>query len=122
MTDVIEKIGSGSIIQHGKLNDRIYLMKLHKQDYAGILDQLVKLAQKNAYTKLFCKVPGDVLPEFINSGFNIEATIPGFYNGQSDVFFMAKYYDDARKNKYEKEQLALLSALLRDETPAKHPD
>ena len=32
MEDRIETIGKGSVIQHGKLNDRIYLIKLGKED------------------------------------------------------------------------------------------
>ncbi len=31
MSDTVEVIGEGSLIQHGAHNDRIYLMKLFKQ-------------------------------------------------------------------------------------------
>ncbi len=32
MRDAVEIIGTNSIIQHGKHNDRIYLMKLAEED------------------------------------------------------------------------------------------
>ena len=39
MNDKVEKIGS-SLIQHGKFNDRIYLMKLNNADHPEILSRL----------------------------------------------------------------------------------
>ena len=37
--DRVEKFGK-SIIQHGKYNDRVYLMKLHPNDEEVIIDQI----------------------------------------------------------------------------------
>ena len=48
MYDKIEKIGK-STIQHGKYNDRIYLMKLDKSDYPQIIEKLDLLAAKFNY-------------------------------------------------------------------------
>ena len=48
--DKIEKF-SNSLIQHGKNNDRIYLMKLDKQDMPGIFSDLYSLAYENRYGK-----------------------------------------------------------------------
>jgi hypothetical protein len=64
MEDRIESIGKGSIIQHGKLNNRIYLITLGKKDVPDILDSLRQLALQEGYTKIFCKVPEWAAPLF----------------------------------------------------------
>jgi len=52
MNDTIEIIGEGSVIQHGKENDRIYLMSL-KGDASVTIDKIKELAKSNGYSKIF---------------------------------------------------------------------
>ena len=96
MYDKVEKVGT-SIIQHGKLNDRIYLMKYGDDDPAGLLSELEDLALKKNYTKIFSKIPASDAPVFISGGYRIEAFIPGFYNLKEDAFFLSKFLDPARQ-------------------------
>ena len=96
MRDTIEHIGSGSVIQHGKLNDRVYLMKLKKEDLPAVLQRLEELTEKEHYAKLFCKVPGSLAPRFLEKGFITEGHIPGFYEGKEDVLFLSRFNDPAR--------------------------
>ncbi|MGQ8336572.1 putative beta-lysine N-acetyltransferase [Sunxiuqinia sp. A32] len=112
MTDKIEKLGN-STIQHGKFNDRIYLMKYDKKDGDGILSLLSELAIKNGYTKIFAKIPSSVLPLFLLDNYKMEATIPHFFKAQEDVYFMAKYLD-ANRAKGNNEALSVLSSLMKD--------
>lgn len=113
MEDKIETIGKGSIIQHGKLNNRIYLIKLGKEDCPGIMDELRRIAADNAYTKIFCKVPVWAAPDFFADGFLTEAIIPGFYCGKDAAFFLAKYLDSDRLMQVESQSLRELSDLLK---------
>jgi len=113
MEDRIEIIGQGSIIQHGKLNDRIYLIKLAKEDSPGILDSLRRLSAEHSYTKIFCKVPAWAAPLFIADGYMTEAMIPGFYHGRVAAFFMAKYLNSDRLIDLENQSLGALSSLLK---------
>lgn len=53
MHDVAETIGNSSLIQHGKHNNRIYLMKLDVQEAELVIQQLSVLARQNGYTKIF---------------------------------------------------------------------
>jgi putative beta-lysine N-acetyltransferase len=112
MTDKIETIGYGTVIQHGKLNDRIYLQKLDRRDASEIIERLFSLAKDNSYSKLFCKVPDWAVPIFISNGFMQEAHIPNFYNGLVDVFFMSKFLNEERYLKRENDQLSVLTNLL----------
>lgn len=95
ISDTLTNIGD-SIIQHGKFNDRIYLMKLSKKDFPDILYELDRLALDNKYSKIFAKVPAFAKDEFVNNRYIEEAYIPRFYNGQEDVYFMGKYFSKLR--------------------------
>lgn len=94
--DVIENIGN-SKIQHGKYNDRIYLMKVSINDFPEIINKMKDLAIKNRYSKIFAKVPANIIKLFKNKGFEKEAKIPNFYNGRIDTYFMSQYLDKNRK-------------------------
>ncbi len=93
--DKIEKIGS-SVIQHGKVNDRVYLMHLSKKDAFTLPDQLVKLAEKNQYTKIFAKVPSSAVQHFQKREFFKEAHIPDFFDGQTGMYCVSKFFDPDR--------------------------
>jgi putative beta-lysine N-acetyltransferase len=96
MSDHVEKLGK-SHIQHGPLNDRIYLMKLHADDFPGILSDIDELAHGNGYSKVFAKVPAEYSPRFQQFGYQQEAMIPGFYNNMGDAAFLSRYFTDARR-------------------------
>ena len=83
--DKIEKIGN-TTIQHGKNNNRIYLMKLDKNDYPAVLKKIKSLAKKNQYTKIFAKIPKWAVDGFKNEGYIKEGHIPKLYNGKTDAF------------------------------------
>ncbi|WP_099190737.1 putative beta-lysine N-acetyltransferase [Tepidibacter mesophilus] len=104
MSDKILKIGK-SIIQHGKENDRIYLMKLHKSDLPSIINKLDEISKKICYTKIFAKVPSYAKKNFVNNEYIVEAHIPNFYKGKEDAFFMAKYFCKDRKTKKNKQKI-----------------
>lgn len=117
MRDTIEIIGKGSLIQHGKLNDRVYLMKLDERDIDIIIDQILKLANTNNYSKLFCKVTKSVAPIFFANGFILEAYIPKFYGDSEDVFFVSKFLKQNRIMNVEDNQLSKLKHLLSEDYP-----
>lgn len=98
MSDNIEKINN-TVIQHGKDNDRIYLMKLDKNDYNNnIIDELENIAIKGDYSKIFAKVPSWAEQKFLDAGYIKEAYIPNFYNNSTDVYFMSKYLKSWRES------------------------
>ncbi len=119
MRDAVEIIGANSIIQHGKHNDRIYLMKLAEEDKDTIISLLAKMALENKYSKIFCKIPKHVAPLFLAQGYLLEAYIPGFYNGSEDVFFVSKFLNSDRLLYVEKENIAQLSDLLSSDKKSK---
>jgi len=102
MGDIVETLGK-SVIQHGKYNDRVYLIKLAGSDFPSILDDLDLLAISRGYSKIFAKVPASAKDGFIRRGYIIEAYIPGFFNGSEDAYFMGKYLSSRRLqcNNYE---------------------
>lgn len=87
---------NGASIQHGPMNNRIYLMKPGSADTGDLLNYLNNLAKENSYTKIFAKIPAGLLKAFQTDGYIIEAHIPKFYKDKEDCYFMAKYPDPER--------------------------
>lgn len=96
MSDTIELLRH-SLIQHGSLNNRIYLMSLDKRDHPMIFSLLDKIAEKNQYTKIFAKVPQWAVNEAEQNGYVIEAMIPGLFTNLTDGFFLGKFLDGSRE-------------------------
>lgn len=97
MSDKLTKIGKNSIIQHGKFNNRIYIMKLQKEDLDIVMREVEALTSKYNYTKIVAKTPEWAAPTLYSKGFQLEALIPGFYNNSTTAFFLSKFLDSQRK-------------------------
>lgn len=104
MNDKVEKIGS-SLIQHGKFNDRIYLMKLNNADHPEILSRLDNLAKNNNYSKIFAKIRERYLQDFLDQEYQIEASIPAFFKNGDKAYFLGKFYSEDRKNIIRRERI-----------------
>jgi beta-lysine N6-acetyltransferase len=87
-----------SIIQHGRINNRVYIMKLAPADIPDIIRYAEDLTRKEGYTKIFVKVPESSVEIFANAGYVTEATVPYFFRGKDTAVFMAKYTDPGRKD------------------------
>lgn len=94
--DKSEIIGR-SLVQHGPESRRVYLMHLHPDDFPHIIEQIEQLAQTSHYTKLFAKIPARLGIAFKAAGYEMEAMVPGFFNGTEDAFFMVRYPDPKRR-------------------------
>lgn len=114
MNDSLVRLNGGSVLQHGSLNNRIYLMKLMEEDFPHILSYLDDLAYTNSYTKIFCKVPVWAVPEMKSKGYFIEAQIPNFFNNKVSAFFMSKILNSDRLRNIENGRLQDLGKLLTD--------
>lgn len=112
MTDSIETFGKGSLLQHGKSNERVYLMKLKPGDFPDIIPAINRLARSEGYSKIFCKVPGWAAPGFISDGFVVEAFVPGFYQGRTPAFFVSKFLNSDRLLGIEHDKLTELGTML----------
>lgn len=96
-SDLVIRVG-GSLIQHGHLNDRIYLMRLDPADTDLVLDWIEDTRLKEGYSKVFAKVPSGSAAAFLNAGFRIEAEIPGYFPDGSACLFLGKYTRSSRRS------------------------
>jgi putative beta-lysine N-acetyltransferase len=112
MVDKIETIGKGSVIQHGKINDRIYLIKLAEEDCPGIVKTIGGMAREHRYSKIFGKVPSYAAPYFFSDGYVMEAFIPGFYNRREAAVFVSKYLSSDRLLEVEHSRMNELANML----------
>lgn len=102
-TDTIEQLAH-STIQHGKVNDRIYLMHLASLDFQNMPEKLVDLALSQGYSKIFAKLPASARPSFDKAGFVLEACIPGFYASENDGLFMSRFFNEQRMQSTTKQR------------------
>jgi putative beta-lysine N-acetyltransferase len=109
MIDQIEKIGN-SLIQHGKHNDRIYLMKYASEDIEDIFIKFDILIQKNKYSKIFAKVSFEHEHLFKLNGFVREAVIPNYYKTDA-CSFMGKYLSFERKSILDDDRVIIKDVL-----------
>jgi putative beta-lysine N-acetyltransferase len=85
------------VIQHGRLSDRVYLMKIHSKDRPGLAARLKKMARDRGYSKIFAKVPEPASGDFLDAGFSTEAKVPGMFRGETTARFMGFYLENWRK-------------------------
>jgi beta-lysine N6-acetyltransferase len=112
MQDRLEILGTKTLVQHGDLNKRIYLMKLAGNDFPEVMEDIDQLANKNNYSKIFCKVPSWASPMLISMGYFTEAIVPLFFKGEVDGFFMSKITNMDRYRELEHDQLNQLHQVL----------
>jgi len=93
--DVIEPFAGGTI-QHGKHNDRIYLMKVGSNGADTLPRALKDLARQRGYSKVFAKVPTERAGAFLDCGYHCEASIPGFYGADRAASMLACFLDESR--------------------------
>lgn len=116
--DIIETI-NGAEIQHGPLSQRIYLMRLGTGDVHRLIAQLDHLALTKGYGKIFAKIPATRWNLFASANYLKEAVVPGFFAGDTDGFFVAKYFS-AKREKSQVEDKVLRFAQKMEEGSAKH--
>ena len=124
MTDKIIKI-SGSVIQHGKISDRIYLMKATDTVNTQFIEKLDNLAETQGYGKCFAKIKECSADLFVQKGFAVEASIPRFFADQEGCFFLGKFYNPRRKiepKKSEYEKIVAISRAKETERETKFAD
>jgi len=95
-TDTYETINS-SLLHHGPLNRRAYLVQLAPEDAEGMPRSLHRLARERGYTKLLARVPRTCRKPFAEAGFEVEARLPRYYQGREDCLYMARYLDPQRR-------------------------
>ncbi len=86
----------GSVIQHGKHNDRVYIMKILDENFKEVIKKAEDLAKENKYGKIFAKVPFSMGEEFEKRDFILEGTIPEFFASNQECLFYSKYFSNER--------------------------
>lgn len=112
----------GALIQHGPLNDRVYLMKMGDTKPDALVDGLLRKAVDAGYSKVFAKIPESANEPFLEAGFLKEAGVPGFFGGSEPAAFMGYYLDSERRREAHPEKLdAILELSRKRRTSKTHP-
>ncbi|MBN1929742.1 MAG: putative beta-lysine N-acetyltransferase [Chlorobiaceae bacterium] len=118
--DIIET-RFGALLQHGPFSRRIYLMKIGEADPSELPHQLEEMARRKGYTKIFAKLPKGSEGEFVANGYRIEASVPGFYRGDTEALFLARYLDPARAESPDAAEMARIVELASGKPAAAPP-
>jgi putative beta-lysine N-acetyltransferase len=110
MSDIIQKL-KHSTIQHGLVNQRIYLMKLEPLDLPGIIPELDALALQSRYQKILAKIPGKHKALFSKAGYGQEGLIRNFFRDRDDALFMTKYFSSQRKTMVDDDNIKEILSL-----------
>lgn len=120
MADRIETI-HGSVVQHGRHNDRIYVMHLHGTGHERLIATLDRMAVENGYGKILAKIPATAWHAFQAAGYIREALVPGFFNGQIDGLFIAKFFSKNRERGARQPNLDLTDCTREKQAPPAVP-
>lgn len=122
MADKIEMVGN-SIIQYGKENNRIYLIKLCKEDCPAIMDFMDNLALNDGYTKIIAKVQESLKNIFVKVGYVQEAIINNFFKSGEDCYLLSKYFSKEREVFGDRNEILVTTQFcLEKATLSKHLD
>lgn len=123
MKDSFDKIEymDGAQIQHGPLNDRVYLMKMGDARPEALVDGLLRKAADAGYSKVFAKIPESTDEPFLEAGFQKEARVPEFFDGREPAAFLGYYLDADRQQETHPEKLNAILELSRKQQPAADP-
>lgn len=118
-TDQVVKIGN-SQIQHGPFNDRVYIMKVDPADVDPLLQTVAEHVADGSYGKVFAKIPRALAARFAALGYQTEAVVPGYFQGEEDCLFMAQFHDEDRC-KVEMQTIHEIIAAAAKRQPAQRP-
>jgi len=110
VVDVIEQHGE-SIFQHGKLNDRVYVMKVAGPPEEAAAKAL-EIARREGYGKVFAKVPEQGARAFRARGYRQEAHIPEYFDNGDRCRFMSFFVDPIRVLDRSQSSVQVLRAAL----------
>ncbi|ADD67646.1 GCN5-related N-acetyltransferase [Denitrovibrio acetiphilus DSM 12809] len=93
--DEIITVGN-SQIQHGKHNDRAYILSFSEEDGNATVDIVELLARKQGYSKIIAKVPKTRVALFEKKNYVTEGQLENSMYEQ--YFFVAKYLSEKRRD------------------------
>lgn len=95
----------GCTVQHGRHNNRVYLMAVSEPVPLSLELDLVELARIHGYTKVFVCVPAASAQPFEWEGYRVEAEVPDYYQNGDSALFMARYLHAERSIEKEEERM-----------------
>ena len=97
LPDKIEELPANTLIQHGSLSDRIYLIRRGNMPAPELAAHLNTLAAQNQYSKIITKINHTELEIFVNLGYTIEAFIPGYFPDSGAMYIVTRYLTSTRE-------------------------
>jgi putative beta-lysine N-acetyltransferase len=109
-------------IQHGKNNNRIYLMDIGQADPEHLIRRLNEIAVAHHYEKIFAKIPAEHADVFRKAGYSVEASVKGLYAGERDGLFLGKFLHAERSEESLQRHYQMITSLARSKQPSQPSD
>jgi putative beta-lysine N-acetyltransferase len=123
-SDITTEIDT-ALIQHGRNNNRIYLMDVGGADGTQLCRKLDDIAEAHSYEKIFAKIPASKAEPFLSSGYSIEARVKGMYARKENGLFLSKYLNAQRSREplaRHHQMVATLALSKADSAPSPMPE
>ncbi len=120
MPDRIVEIEGGRL-QHGRENDRVYIMSLEPERAAAVVEAAEALAQEHGYSKIFAKVSACCRDFLRARDYLEEASIPSLGQGAEkigEVVFMSRFLNDRRACDHDREERLRILHLAEEKAAA----
>jgi putative beta-lysine N-acetyltransferase len=86
---------TGNNIRFGKLNDRVYITDATIELPNTFHKEVEDFAMQGGFSKIIAKVKDAQVLPFLKRGYQIEATVPGYF-GLQDAIFISRFFDEER--------------------------
>ena len=114
MSDIIIK-KEGCTVQHGPLNDRVYLMNFDKEVMNEELPlKLLTMAEEEECGKIVAKIPQRMRKPFLDAGYGVEARVREMF-GKDDGIFATYYLQDREHTVVSDAEMSILLECTRKE-------
>lgn len=117
MTETVDTIitKDGCTVQHGPLNDRVYLMHFDKEAMNEELPlKLLALAEEQGRGKVVAKIPNRMKKAFMDAGYGVEARVREMF-GKDDGIFATFYLQEREHTVLDDKEMSILHECVKME-------
>lgn len=103
---------NSACLQHGPMNDRVYLMNPGHESGPDLLEWVQQIALQGDYSRVMVKIPQSRADCFLQAGFIQEAMIPQMFSEENGLFLALFRQEERQQDPRREEQMKSLQSVL----------
>jgi beta-lysine N6-acetyltransferase len=108
------------ILQHGVLNDRIYVMDIGDLTATELLSWIHTIQAEQNYSRILAKIPESQAEPFLQDQFFVEAIVPKMFHNEAGLF-LSKFPNETRRLEPTQSERELILALVQKKAQETKP-